>query len=100
MLQHDCDVGARTHPCLTPPEGPDDIEQSGWTAYFGKNLEKAVPTDQVKGLCQVDKGDKEWLSLFSAFLLQLSEGEDHVDGGPACTVATLGFRVHSLCQGL
>ncbi|XP_066469276.1 vomeronasal type-2 receptor 26-like [Tiliqua scincoides] len=61
-------------------EGSDDAEEPGWTSILGKNLEEAVPADQVEGLCEIYQGYKEWLSLFPAFLLQLSKGEYHISG--------------------
>ena len=48
---------------------PDDVKESRWTSNLGKYFKKAVPANQIKGLCKIYEGHKEWLSLFPAFLL-------------------------------
>lgn len=53
----------------------------GQTISLGEDLEESIPADQIKSPCEVCEAYGEWQSLFSAFLLQLSEGKDHVDGG-------------------
>ena len=52
-------------------EGSDDAEKFGWTANLGKDLEEAIPTDQIESLCEVYEGNEEWLPLLPAFLLEL-----------------------------
>ena len=109
-------VGARTQPCFTPlrmskgndvepskttmpfvlTEGSDDAAGSGWTSDLGDNLEKTIPADQVDSLREVYEGYVEWLSLFLAFLLQLSEGKHHINGGPVGLESALRFWVNSL----
>ena len=54
-------------------EGSDDAEKSGWTSTLGKDLEEAIPTDQIESLCEVYEGNEEWLTLLPAFLMELSE---------------------------
>ena len=61
-------------------EGPD-VKETRLTSNLGKYFKKAIPANQVKGLCEIYEGHKEWLLLFLAFLLQLSEVEYHVSGG-------------------
>ena len=48
-----------------------------------------VPANQIKGLCKIYEGHKEWLLLFPVFLLQLSEGKYNVSGGPIISKSTL-----------
>ena len=81
-------------------EGSDDAEKFGWTSDLGKDLEEAAPTDQIESLCEVYEGNEEWLPLFSAFLLKLFEGEDHVYSGSVGTEAALRLRVDLLCKYL
>ena len=66
-------------------KGPDDVKES--TSNLGKYFKKAVPANQIKGLCEIYEGHKEW--LFPTFLLQLSEGEYHVSGGSISSKSTL-----------
>ena len=54
-------------------EGSDDAEKSGWTSNLGKDLEEAIPIDQIESLCEVYEGNEEWLPLLLAFLLEFSE---------------------------
>ena len=39
-------------------EGSDDAEKFGWTSNLGKNLEEAIPTDQIESLCEVYEGNR------------------------------------------
>lgn len=61
-------VGAKTHPCFTPPEfkgvrgkaimlddalhthmeGQNEIDEFGWATNQGWDLEKSIPADKVK----------------------------------------------------
>ena len=59
-------------------EGSDDAEKFGWTSNLGKDLEEAVPTDQIESLCEVCEGNEEWLPLLPTFLLKLLEEEEIV----------------------
>ena len=74
-------------------EGPDHVKESRWTSNLGQYFKKAVPANQVKGLCKIYdlfkiyEGHKEWLS-FPTFLLQLSEGKYHVGGGSITSKST------------
>ena len=70
-------------------KGPDDVEESRWTSSLGKYFKKVVPANQIKGLCKIYEGRKEWLFLFPTFLLQLSEGKYHVNGGFIHSKSTL-----------
>ena len=53
-----------------------------------------------QSLCEVYEGNEEWLSLLPAFLLELSEWEDHVYSGSVGTEAALRLRVDLLCKHL
>ena len=64
---------ADVEPSKTTVEGSDDAEKSGWTSNLGKDLEEAIPTDQIESLCEVYEGKEEWLPLLPAFILELSE---------------------------
>ena len=85
-------VGARTQPCFTPLRllNAADVELSkttvpfmsswkdllmlrSWISDLGNNFGWAIPTDQIKSLCEVYEGNEEWLPLLPAFLLKLSE---------------------------
>lgn len=61
----------------------------GWTSNLGQDLEEAISAQQVESLCEIYEGNEEWLSLFPAFLVQLSKGEDHDSSGPVCPEPTL-----------
>ena len=106
-------VESRTQPCFTPLRmleaadvepskttvsfvSSDDAKKFGWTSDLGKDLEKAIPTDQIESLCEVYK---EWLPLLPTFLLKLFE-EDHVYSGSVGTEAALLLRIDSLCKHL
>ena len=39
-------------------EGSDDAEKFGWTSNLGKDLEDAIPTDQIESLCEVYEGNE------------------------------------------
>ena len=52
-------------------------------------FKKAVSANQIKGLCKIYEGHKEWLSLFPTFLLQLSEGKYQVNDGSISSKSTL-----------
>ena len=81
-------------------EGSDDAEKSGWTSNLGKDLEEAIPTDQIESLCEIYESNEEWLPLLPAFLLELSEWENHVYSGSVGTEAALRLRVDLLCKYL
>ena len=70
-------------------KGPDDVKESRWASNLRKYFKKAIPANQIKGLCEIYKGHKEWLLLLPAFLLQLSEGKYHVSGGSISSKSTL-----------
>ena len=86
-------VGARTKPSFTPLrmlKGSEsgaivqncshhvimkrfhDAEYGRRTTDLGQDLEKAISAHKVECLGQVNKGNIKWLSLLSAFFLQLS----------------------------
>ena len=73
--------------------------ESKWTSNLGKYFKKAVPANQIKGLCMFYEGHKEWL-FFLTFLLQLSDGKYHVSGGSMSLKSTLGFWIDSVCKHL
>ena len=81
-------------------EGSDDAEVFGWTSDLGKDLEAAIPTDQIESLCEVYEGNKEWLPLLPTFLLKLFEGEDRVYSGSVGTETALRLREDLLCKYL
>ena len=63
------------HVCV---EGFSHALQFWWAADLWKNLEEAVSADKTKGLCDVSESDIKGHLLFSALLLELAKGEDHV----------------------
>ena len=77
-------------------KGNHKLQQFWWTADLLQELKETSSADQVEGFRQVNEGNVQRLSLLTAFLLKLSEGEDHVDGGSLCPEAALGLGVHSL----
>ena len=79
-------------------KGPDDVKESRWTSNLGKYFKKAIPANQIKGLCEIYEGHKEWLLLFPTFFLKLSEGEYHVSGGSISSESSLGFWIDSSVQ--
>ena len=81
-------------------KGRDDVKESRWTSNLGKYFKKAIPANQIKGLCEIYEGHKEWPSLFPAFLLQLSEGEYHVSSRSISSKSTLWFWTDSVCKHL
>lgn len=56
--------------------------------------------EKIKSLCEAYEGYEEWLYLFSVFPLQLSVGEDHVNGRSVGLESTLQFWVDFLCYYL
>ena len=59
-------------------EGLDQSLQLGWAANLWQDFEEAHSADEVEPLGQIDEGDVQGHLLFSALLLKLAEGEDHV----------------------
>ena len=59
-------------------EGLNQALQLGWTANLGQDLEEALSADKVERLREVDESDVQGHLLFSALLLKLAKGEDHV----------------------
>ena len=53
-------------------KGLHDAEYGRRTTDLGQDLEKAISAHKVECLRQVNKGNIKWLSLLSAFFLQLS----------------------------
>ena len=53
-------------------KGFRDVEYGRRTTDLGQDLDKAVSAHKVEHLDQVDEGNIKWLSIFSAFFLQLS----------------------------
>ena len=53
-------------------KGLHDAEYGRRTTDLGQDLEKTISAHQVERLGQVNKGNIKWLSLLSAFILQLS----------------------------
>lgn len=72
--------------CITPllMGRESEFEPSYHTVPFGRTVhvlqesKEAFPAHQFKGLFHVDEGLVLWLPLLPTFLLQLSEGEDHI----------------------
>ena len=63
------------HVCV---EGFDHALQFWWGANLWKDLEKTVSADKIKRLCEVNESDIQEHLSFSALLLELAKGEDHV----------------------
>ena len=63
------------HVCV---EGFDHALKFWWAADLWKNLEETVSAGKVKCFCEVNESDVQGHLLFSAFLLKLAKGEDHV----------------------
>lgn len=57
--------------------------------YKGEDSEETVLDDEAKSLCKTYAGNEDRLSLFPLFLLKLSKGENHVNGGPVGTKSKL-----------
>ena len=57
-------------------EGPDDVQDAGWTSNLGDYLEESLAAERVEGLRKVYKGYENWLPLFPAFPLQLFDGKN------------------------
>ena len=58
--------------------GFDHALQFRWAANLWKDLEETVSADKIKRLCEVNQRDIQGHLLFSALLLELAKGEDHV----------------------
>ena len=56
----------------------DHALQFWWAADLWKNLEETVSADKMKCSCEVNESDAQGHLLFSALLLELAKGEDHV----------------------
>ena len=63
------------HVCV---EGFDHALQFWWAANLWEDLEEIVSADKIKRLCEVNESDIQGHLLFSALLLALARGEDHV----------------------
>lgn len=59
-------------------EGFNQALQLGWAANLGQDFEEALSADEVERLGQINESDVQGHLLFSALLLELTEGEDHV----------------------
>ena len=64
----------------------------GWLANLRQDLKKSLPADQVEGFCDVDEGNVEGPFLFTIFLLQLSDGENHVHRRPVSAESGIATR--------
>ena len=49
-------------------EGSDDAEKFGWTSYLGKDLEEAIPADQIESLCEVYEGRQRRVVAFAPYI--------------------------------
>ena len=74
------------HICV---EGFDHALQFWWAANRWKDLEETVSTDKIKRLLRVNERDIQRHLLFSALILELANGEDHVYCLPSSWEATL-----------
>ena len=63
------------HVCV---EGFNHALQFWWAANLWKDLKETVSADKIKRLCEVNESDIQGHLLFSALLLELAKGEDHV----------------------
>ena len=59
-------------------EGFDHALQFWWAANRWKDLEETLSADKIKRLSEVNESDIQRLLLFSALVLELVKGEDHV----------------------
>ena len=39
-------------------KGPDDVKELRWTSNLGKYFKKALPVNQIKGLCEIYEGHR------------------------------------------
>ena len=81
-------------------KGNDDAVQLRGPTDLLQQLEQTFPAHKVKCLSEVNEGDVERHLLLTALLLELSNGEDHVQSGPLAPEAALGFWVDALCEDL
>lgn len=51
-------------------KGSNNTDEPGWTSLL----------TSIENFREVYEGCEEWLPLFPTFLLQLSEGEHHING--------------------
>ena len=65
-----------------------------------QELEQATSAYKVKSLGKIDECDVEWHLLFTAFLLQLSNGENHIDRGTLLPKAILRLRKNAAGKDL
>ena len=60
-----------------------DVNKLAGAAKLEKDFPYELSLDSVESFGEIDKGHKQVLMLFSAFLLQLSSCENHVHHAPA-----------------
>ena len=63
--------------CMLPWKDPTKFCNLGGQPIF-QDFEEALSDDEVERLGQIDDGDVQGHLLFSALLLKLAEGDDHV----------------------
>ena len=71
------------------------FDSSNGQPIFSMSWNRPLLQTKVEGLGQIDKGNVEGHLLFAAFLLQLAQGEKHVDG----TRGTLALPAFAMCSG-
>ena len=76
------------------------LRSVGGQANLCQHLEEAASADKVEGLSQINEGDVKRFPLLSAFVLQLSRVEYHVDGGPLASESALQLGVNPFCKCL
>ena len=81
-------LNSGTHPIV---KLTDDGNELSWASILCHDSPKALSTNSVKGLGQIDVGGVQVGVLFLAFLLKLSSGKYHVDSPAIFPESTLAF---------
>ena len=73
-------------------EKPDDLDELLWATIPCQFRPEGLSVNCIKGLGQVDKYGIQIQVLLYAFLLDLSQCENHVDHAMPWVKSTLGYR--------
>ena len=76
------------------------LSSFGGQPMFSSSFNNPRLLTKVKCFCEVNESNKQWPSLFSIFLLQLSNRDYHVYCGSSRSEATLRFRKSAFSQDL
>ena len=71
----------------------DSIVECSFGGRRSSSIVEIQSASTDKRVREIYEGKEERLTLFLAFLLQLSHREDHIDGGSSCPEPALGFGV-------